>query len=776
MNQLTQIKDRQNKVTTYERDANGNVIKVKRPNSTYSTIERNEMGQIVKIVNMGKDPYYGIEKELSKFEYTYDLSGFIKSEIATNGKTTVTNLYTYDARAQLVGNATITKVDGEITENVNVVYTYDNAGNRLTSVKTSGESTICDIKYTYNENNQMTDIEGNCDDDNKFKHVVLSYDVNGNLIKTACNETEKVQDYTYDNENRLKAVHENGALLMAALYDGDGERIFRVDYRKNPEYVSNKGGTAENIYYNYSSSGIDYDHTMIRDEMLIPNGVDAKNSINYELTGYINDINSEYTQVLMEYGANQSITNIYEYGDQRNSATINGQKGYYLYDGRGSVASMTGQSGGNMIQYVYDAYGVTTKTNNTLNNPYQYNAEYTDSSTGNQYLRARYYDAANGRFLTKDTYLGETNDPLSRNLYTYTQNNPVNYVDPSGHFLLTAIAVGAGIGALFGAGSNAYKQYKQNGNSFNNFSWGSLAKDTFIGGTVGAVGGAFGGMAFAGMATTFGTAAVSGGVTLTLGQTIGVSAFSSIAGGMASRYANAGLNNAFYGTNRNPLKEALNPSSMLLDGVVGGIFGGLTYTNSPIYPFGKPSQTKGQQATQRARLEQLKKFCDEHGLSRIRGQKRYSPVDLPEDQLLQQADDSIRVSINAGKGNGGVLDSANYAQKTYSNTFSAEGRKIYSELAGESINTIDDLANAIKSGKVNVSDIPVEYVVRDGNTLLLNTRTSQALTRAGIPRNQWNAINKTGDSLSEELLTGQLTRNKLTSEGISTVRPSGGNK
>ena len=39
---------------------------------------------------------------------------------------------------------------------------------------------------------------------------------------------------------------------------------------------------------------------------------------------------------------------------------------------------------------------------------YRYNAEYTDSSTGNQYLRARYYDAASGRFLTKDTYIGYT--------------------------------------------------------------------------------------------------------------------------------------------------------------------------------------------------------------------------------------------------------------------------------------------------------------------------------------------------------------------------------
>ena len=121
-----------------------------------------------------------------------------------------------------------------------------------------------------------------------------------------------------------------------------------------------------------------------------------------------------------------------------------------------------------------------------------------------------------------------------------------------------------------------------------------------------------------------------------------------------------------------------------------------------------------------------------------------------------------------------VLDNANYAQKTYSNTFSAEGRKIYSDLAGEPINTIDDLVNAINFGKVNVADLPVEYIVRDGNTLILNTRTSQVLTQAGISRSQWNAIDRTGEALFEELLTEQLSRNKLTAEGISTVRSSGG--
>ena len=143
-------------------------------------------------------------------------------------------------------------------------------------------------------------------------------------------------------------------------------------------------------------------------------------------------------------------------------------------------------------------------------------------------------------------------------------------------------------------------------------------------------------------------------------------------------------------------------------------------------------------------------------------------------KIVKQLDADEMLEYVRGKGGTAVLDNANYAQKTYSNTFSAEGRKIYSDLAGEPINTIDDLVNAINFGKVNVADLPVEYIVRDGNTLILNTRTSQVLTQAGISRSQWNAIDRTGEALFEELLTEQLSRNKLTAEGISTVRSSGG--
>ena len=83
--------------------------------------------------------------------------------------------------------------------------------------------------------------------------------------------------------------------------------------------------------------------------------------------------------------------------------------------------------------YQYDPYGNLTSGTADGVNYYGYNGESTNVKTGLQYLRARYYDAENGTFTTEDSDLGTTENPLTRNRYAYTSNNPVNYDDPTGH-------------------------------------------------------------------------------------------------------------------------------------------------------------------------------------------------------------------------------------------------------------------------------------------------------------------------------------------------------
>lgn len=43
------------------------------------------------------------------------------------------------------------------------------------------------------------------------------------------------------------------------------------------------------------------------------------------------------------------------------------------------------------------------------------------------------YDPVTARFMQEDSYLGERNDALSLNLYTYCKNSPIRYSDPTGH-------------------------------------------------------------------------------------------------------------------------------------------------------------------------------------------------------------------------------------------------------------------------------------------------------------------------------------------------------
>jgi RHS repeat-associated protein len=88
-----------------------------------------------------------------------------------------------------------------------------------------------------------------------------------------------------------------------------------------------------------------------------------------------------------------------------------------------------------------------------------------------------------------------------------------------------------------------------------------------------------------------------------------------------------------------------------------------------------------------------------------------------------------------------VLEGANYAQRTFGKSFSSAGI-----FAGR---TVEEVAAALRSGEINAADVPVQYIIRGGNKLILNTRSAQALEQAGIPRSQWNSVNMTGDAAAE---------------------------
>lgn len=85
------------------------------------------------------------------------------------------------------------------------------------------------------------------------------------------------------------------------------------------------------------------------------------------------------------------------------------------------------------MSYTYDAFGVEKNVDENDTNAFRYCGEYFDAETGTIYLRERYYNPTTGRFISRDSFAGRRSDPLSLNLYTYCRNNPIIYVDPSGH-------------------------------------------------------------------------------------------------------------------------------------------------------------------------------------------------------------------------------------------------------------------------------------------------------------------------------------------------------
>jgi hypothetical protein len=103
------------------------------------------------------------------------------------------------------------------------------------------------------------------------------------------------------------------------------------------------------------------------------------------------------------------------------------------------------------------------------------------------------------------------------------------------------------------------------------------------------------------------------------------------------------------------------------------------------------------------------------------------PSHEPQPRAVSSLDEATRRMINE----------ANYAQKDYSPAFGEKGRlKDWS---------IKDAAGALRLGVLVPKDVYVDFVVRDGHMLIVNTRSSQALLQAGIPRQDWYMRDMTGD-------------------------------
>lgn len=116
---------------------------------------------------------------------------------------------------------------------------------------------------------------------------------------------------------------------------------------------------------------------------------------------------------------------------------------WFLADGLGSTAAITDAAGAVTATYAYDVFGAVKSSTGTASAEFRFAGQQEDPALGYQYLRARYYDPATGRFISKDPFGGFAEDPRTQQPYSYAIANPVNFRDPTG------AAVPVVVGALY---------------------------------------------------------------------------------------------------------------------------------------------------------------------------------------------------------------------------------------------------------------------------------------------------------------------------------------
>jgi RHS repeat-associated protein len=219
--------------------------------------------------------------------------------------------------------------------------------------------------------------------------------------------------YTYDNDNRIASVDSQPYTWDAnGNLTSDGEYTYNYDTANRLTSLTSNGVTT-----NYSYNGLG-------DRLTYSNS--EGNYRQYSL-----DLNGELPQVLQDGIAS------YLYGLDLLGYDEWDERYTYQTDVLGSIRQIARTDPTGAVTWVdsvtdYDPYGNVIRNTTNYNNT-GYTGEFQDRSLNDMvYLWARYYAPRTGVFLSRDTWAGDANQPMSYNKWAYTNGNPVNYTDPSG--------------------------------------------------------------------------------------------------------------------------------------------------------------------------------------------------------------------------------------------------------------------------------------------------------------------------------------------------------
>jgi len=123
-------------------------------------------------------------------------------------------------------------------------------------------------------------------------------------------------------------------------------------------------------------------------------------------------------------------------GDERIAKVESSETYFYHTDHLGSSYIITDSLGSTVQDIYYYPYGeIKTNTGSDIAR-HKFTGQEWDAETGLYYYGARYYDPRLARFISADTIVPDPRNPQSLNRYSYVLNNPLKYIDPSGHGFL----------------------------------------------------------------------------------------------------------------------------------------------------------------------------------------------------------------------------------------------------------------------------------------------------------------------------------------------------
>ena len=107
---------------------------------------------------------------------------------------------------------------------------------------------------------------------------------------------------------------------------------------------------------------------------------------------------------------------------------------YYILNLQGDVVQIIDEGGVLQAEYVYSPWGEIISAEGDLAeiNPLRYRGYYYDSETGFYYLRSRYYDPENHRFINADSKGSTGQGFIGTNMFAYCLNMPVIARDANG--------------------------------------------------------------------------------------------------------------------------------------------------------------------------------------------------------------------------------------------------------------------------------------------------------------------------------------------------------